>query len=82
MASAIRVRPGPQVLLANAISNLGVTEYRQRNAREALTYHTEAYRMRSLCSEGNKDLRGISSSCGNLALLAAEAGDVERAMDR
>ena len=57
--------------MANAVSNAGVAAYRQGNFQLAQRCHEEAYRLRSALS----DLRGTSSTLGNLALLTADASD-------
>ena len=58
-------RPSPLTVVANAVSNAGVAAQRQGDAHLAYRYHTEARRLRSVLG----DLRGTSSSLGNLALL-------------
>jgi len=55
------------VCLANAVSNAGVAAYRSKDFELAKTCHEQALSLRRKLGE----LRGISSSLGNLALLVA-----------
>jgi hypothetical protein len=73
---AALVRPAWRCLAANAWSNSGVAAYRLGEAALAQRLHAEAQRLRA----GLGDLRGTSCSLGNLALLAAEAGDTAAAL--
>ena len=59
----VHVRPGPVVLIANAISNAGVAAYRSGDKNIAKRCHNNAKQLR----ENLGDLRGYSSSLGNLA---------------
>jgi hypothetical protein len=70
------LRPSPATLAANAASNAGVAANRLADAALSTRYHSEALRLRTPLG----DQRGTSSSVGNLALLAAQAGDVETAL--
>jgi tetratricopeptide (TPR) repeat protein len=57
--------------VANAVSNAGVAAYRKGELELARRCHEEARRLRDALS----DLRGTSSTLGNLALLTADASE-------
>lgn len=67
----LRLRPEPRACVANAVSNAGVAAYRKGEAGLARRCHEEARRLRA----GLGDLRGTSSSLGNLALLVDDAAE-------
>ena len=60
-----RMRPSPLVCAANAISNAGVAAYRLDDKEQSKACHSLAKRLR----ESSGDLRGYSSSLGNLAKM-------------
>lgn len=67
----VHFRPAPQACVANAVSNAGVAAYRLGKHSLAKQYHDEARRVRDLIG----DLRGLSSTLGNLALLCPDPSE-------
>ena len=72
------LRPHPLVCLANAVSNAGVAWYRSKQRAQAgdafllaADCHALALELRERCS----DLRGLSSTLGNQALLATTTSE-------
>ena len=66
--SPVYFRPEPHACVANAVSNAGVAAFRLGDMALARRCHEEARRLRGPIG----DLRGLSSSLGNLALLCAD----------